>query len=254
MFNEFTSYIDFAQVSLYIFWFFFAGLVFWLRKEDRREGYPLESDNPRRVGATTNFLIPEPKTFVRPDGSVFHAPDFERDERPVAAQRTAQAPGAALEPTGDPLADGVGPAAYAVREHHPELTREGHIAIVPMRNDTDYSINAGPDPRGFSVVGADGKVAGKVTDVWIDRAEMIARYLEVSLGEGEAVRLLPVNSGVIRGERGVVEVTALHADHLFKVPATESPDQITIDEEERIGAFYAGGLLYASPERLGPVV
>lgn len=254
MFNEFTSYIDFAQVSLYVFWIFFFGLVWWLRKEDRREGYPLESDNPRRVGATTNFLIPEPKTFIRPDGTEFKAPDFTRDERPVAAERTAQAPGAALEPTGDPMADGVGPAAFAVREHHPELTREGHIAVVPMRADDAYTINAGPDPRGFSVVGADGKVAGKVADVWIDRAEMLARYLEVSLGEGEAVRLVPINSCVVDGVGESVAVSALHADHLFKVPATEKPDQITVDEEERIGAFYAGGLLYASPERMGPVV
>ncbi len=30
-----TSYIDVAQVVLYAFWIFFAGLIFYLRREDR---------------------------------------------------------------------------------------------------------------------------------------------------------------------------------------------------------------------------
>lgn len=39
-----TDSIDVAQVVLYAFWIFFAGLVIYLRREDKREGYPLESD------------------------------------------------------------------------------------------------------------------------------------------------------------------------------------------------------------------
>ena len=39
-----TGYIDIAQIVLYGFWIFFAGLIIYLRKEDKREGYPLESD------------------------------------------------------------------------------------------------------------------------------------------------------------------------------------------------------------------
>ena len=39
-----TQYIDVAQVTLYAFWIFFALLIFYLRREDKREGYPLESD------------------------------------------------------------------------------------------------------------------------------------------------------------------------------------------------------------------
>lgn len=35
-----TGYVDVAQVVLYAFFLFFAGLVFYLRREDRREGYP----------------------------------------------------------------------------------------------------------------------------------------------------------------------------------------------------------------------
>ena len=39
-----TSYIDVAQIVLYAFFIFFAGLIWYLRREDRREGYPLESE------------------------------------------------------------------------------------------------------------------------------------------------------------------------------------------------------------------
>ena len=36
--------LDVAQIVLYAFWLFFFGLLFYLRREDRREGYPLESE------------------------------------------------------------------------------------------------------------------------------------------------------------------------------------------------------------------
>ncbi len=41
-----TEYFDFAQVAIYGFWLFFAGLVYYLRREDKREGYPLAVDAP----------------------------------------------------------------------------------------------------------------------------------------------------------------------------------------------------------------
>jgi hypothetical protein len=44
-----TSYIDVAQVVLYAFWIFFAGLIYYLHQEDKREGYPLLSDRSDRV-------------------------------------------------------------------------------------------------------------------------------------------------------------------------------------------------------------
>jgi photosynthetic reaction center H subunit len=58
--------IDFAQITLYAFWIFFAGLVVYLRREDKREGYPLESPQ----GPVTGWPVtPGPKVFVsREDG------------------------------------------------------------------------------------------------------------------------------------------------------------------------------------------
>ncbi|MGL6181385.1 MAG: photosynthetic reaction center subunit H, partial [Aestuariivirga sp.] len=39
-----TQYIDVAQIVLYLFWAFLAALIFYVRREDKREGYPLESE------------------------------------------------------------------------------------------------------------------------------------------------------------------------------------------------------------------
>lgn len=44
------QYIDGAQIALYVFWAFFIGLVIYLRTEDKREGYPLDSPQGPRDG------------------------------------------------------------------------------------------------------------------------------------------------------------------------------------------------------------
>ena len=58
----FTEYIDLAQVTLYAFWIFFFALVYYLRKEDKREGYPLIGDRGERVDGFP--ITPGPKHWV----------------------------------------------------------------------------------------------------------------------------------------------------------------------------------------------
>jgi photosynthetic reaction center H subunit len=255
MSSQFTSGLDVAQVVLYVFWAFFFGLVFWLRREDRREGYPLENDNPRRVLAPNSILIPPPKTFRLPHGGTVQVPNFVRDTRQIQAERTAASAGSPLEPIGDPMTAGVGPASYAERADTPELTREGHDLIVPMRLADGFAVLAGPDPRGWDVIATDGKAAGKVKELWVDRADVMVRYLEVELGgDGAGARLLPITMLRINGDRRRVEVASVRSEHFASVPELKSPDRITVLEEERICAFYAGGRRYAEPGRLGPVI
>jgi photosynthetic reaction center H subunit len=55
-----TGRIDFAQLVLYAFWIFFAGLIWYLRREDKREGYPLVSDR-RNVTVQGWPAIPAPR-------------------------------------------------------------------------------------------------------------------------------------------------------------------------------------------------
>lgn len=55
-----ANYIDLPTILIYAFWIGFAGLIIYLRREDKREGYPLESD---REGVTVQGFpaIPAPR-------------------------------------------------------------------------------------------------------------------------------------------------------------------------------------------------
>lgn len=251
--SDFTSYIDLAQVTLYLFWFFFAGLIFWLRREDRREGYPLESDPTGQVKDRGFLLLAQPKTFLLRDGTSYSAPHDKRDIRPVAARRVGAWPGAPLVPTGDPLVDGVGPAAWAERRDVPDTTWDGRDKIVPSRIDPHYGVpSEDPDPRGMTVFAADGVAVGTVTDIWVDRAEHLVRYLEVDIGPGKGPLLVPMPLARIQGSRfkgRSIRVKSITAAQFANVPRTRSADRITFLEEDRICAYFAGGHLYATPKR-----
>ena len=56
-----TGYIDVAQLTLYAFWLFFAGLIYYLHREDKREGYPLLSDRSPYITVQGFPEIPAPK-------------------------------------------------------------------------------------------------------------------------------------------------------------------------------------------------
>ena len=66
--GELTAHMDVAQIVFSAFMLFFVGLVFWLRREDRREGYPLEAEVTGHFKARNVIWIPEPKTFTLADG------------------------------------------------------------------------------------------------------------------------------------------------------------------------------------------
>ena len=252
-----TGYIDVAQVVLYAFWVFFAGLILYLRREDKREGYPLESD--RRGGVIVQGFpaVPGLKTFMLRGGHTAVVPNTRADRRDAPVAPIHAWPGSPMEPTGDPMRDGVGPASYADREDVPELTLEGIPCIVPMRILPATTIEErDPDPRGMAVVGADGAIAGTVTDVWVDRAEALIRYLEVEIpgtGGGRRV-LLPMTMARVDRRSKQVSVKSILAHQFAGVPPLTKPDQVTKREEDRIVGYYAGGTLYATPQRLGPVL
>lgn len=177
-----TQGIDWALVVLYAFWLFFAGLVYYLRREDRREGYPLVDDITGRQERASPIWIPDSKKFIMPTGEVSYAPRKHDPEPELNAVPANPFPGSPLVPVGNKLLSGVGPAAYALREDKPDLNAEGEVKIVPMRLLPVHEIaDDDADPRGMEVVGADGMPAGIVEDLWVDRSEMLVRYIEVRL-------------------------------------------------------------------------
>ncbi len=266
-----TEYIDVGQLTLYAFWAFFAGLIFYLRREDKREGYPLKSEpNETTSGEVRTFqgfpAVPSPKTFKLADGREIQVPRPEKVDYNLNARKVEPWDGAPLEPLGDPMKDGLGPAAYPVREDTPDRDLEGRLKIAPLRDATEMSVDErDPDPRGMPVIGCDGKQGGRVLDVWADRAEKRVMYLEVEIASGQSVSpaggstgetanraLLPINFA--RVEDDAVYVQSIQSGQFGGVPRLRDADQITPLEEDKICAYYGGGVLYATADRAEPAL
>jgi photosynthetic reaction center H subunit len=257
-----TGYIDVAQLVLYGFWVFFAGLIIYLRREDKREGYPLESDRSGAISVVGFPKPPQPKTFLLRDGRSVTVPKVEA-HRQINAEPLGSWLGAPLLPQGDPLLAALGPGAYPEREEVPDLTLEGEAKIVPLRVATGFSIaGQDTDPRGLKVVGADREEAGVVSDIWVDRSDPLLRYFEIELSAADASVnpaaqpdrvLVPYNFAHIDGGRGLLKINAVLGAQIRLAPRLANPDQITLQEEDKVSAFYAGGLLFATPDRSEPL-
>jgi photosynthetic reaction center H subunit len=246
-FGAITGYVDLAQIILYMFWLFFAGLIYYLVRESHREGYPMEIDGPGV--APKGWFVPATKVFKTAHGDVM-VPDRKKGEPKVSAELMLGGWGSPWRPTGDPMLAGVGAGAYALRADVPDMMVHGGPKIVPLRVLNGYGVSKNdPDPRGMTVTAGDGKVAGTVREVWLDQAEMIFRYLEVEtpVPGGNKRVLLPVPFARIK--RDGVKVNSIYAKHFAAVPGLKNPDQITFLEEERICAYYGAGTQYADPKR-----
>ncbi len=250
-----TQYIDLAQIALYVFWGFFAALIYYLHQENKREGYPLESERSGHVDVQGFPPIPRPKTYLLRDGRTVTVPNRLREERDMAAEPNGAYLGAPLEPTGDPMLAGVGPGSWAQRADVPDTTLDGELRIVPLRVTQGYGISRkDPNPIGMPVLGADGEVGGEVIDLWVDRAEALFRYLEVEVPTASGPRhvLLPINFSKI--DRQCVRVRSILGAQFAQVPGLRTQDRITLLEEDKIVAYYGAGTLYATPQRQEPLL
>jgi photosynthetic reaction center H subunit len=252
-FGAITGYVDLAQILLYAFWLFFAGLIYYLIREGHREGYPMETDG--LGNKPWAWPVPSaPKVFKTAHGDVT-VPDMNKGETDYRATPTYASPGSPVAPAGDPMHAGIGAGAYANRANVPDTMVDGHPKIVPLRVAKAYGVSGkDPDPRGLPVIGGDGQAGGTVVDLWIDQAEMMFRYLEVEtpVAGGSKRVLLPIPFAKVR--RTQVEVNSIYGKHFAGVPGLNSPDQITFMEEERIVAYYGAGTLYADPRRGEPLL
>ncbi len=245
-----TGYIDVAQIVLYAFWVFFAGLIYYLHRENKREGYPLESDRSHAITVQGWPSVPDPKTYLLANGDTVQAPSARRDNQPPLHEGVYR--GAPLQPTGDLLLAGVGPGSWSDRADVPDMTYEGLPRIVPLRVAEGFGVaHQDVDPRGLPVLGDDLVEGGRVVDLWVDRSEMLFRYLEVEVQGGARV-LLPMNFARVEQRR--IRVKSILGHHFAKVPKTRSTEQVTLLEEEKIMAYYGAGTLYATPDRQEPLL
>lgn len=254
-----TGDIDVAQLLVTAFVIFFFGLVLYLRREDKREGYPLV-DPAGGSGGEGFPSMPPLKTFLLPQGGAVASPHPDV-QAPLEAVRAFPFPGSPLDPTGDPLADGVGPAAWAMRRPEPLWFAPGVTQLAPLRALDGWALARGDlDLRGLPVIDAWGVTAGMVRDLWIDRGVKIVRYLEVETqgdpGGGRA--LLPIHHTDLRRIQARVALGGgLRAAQVAQAPRPAEPDRISAREEDQLCAFYAGARFFdreagRPPARLAP--
>lgn len=244
---NFFGDFDLASLSIWLFWGFFALLIFYLQTENMREGYPLETDDGKAAPNQGPFPLPKAKTFKLPHGrGEVTVPDRARENRELALGRTAVSEGFPFAPTGDAMADGVGPASWAPRRDEPELDGHGHNKIMPLSRAQGFMVSAGRDPRGLPVQAGDLEVVGTITDMWVDAPEQLVRYLEVELNGG-GKRLLPMTMVRIWADR--VRINAITSDRFAGIPQTKAADEVTKLEEDKITGYVAGGWLYDAGKR-----
>lgn len=246
--------LDIAELTFFAFFLFFLGLVWFLRGEDRREGYPTEDDLTGIDGSNNDPLFFKPaKTFKLPHGMGETSTDGPRDPMPknVLARGWSGEP---LDVVGDRLTSGLGPASICQRADRPDVDMHGDPRIVPLRvmshpvtvHENDV------EPRGLPVFGLDGGKAGTVKELWMDRSESCLRYLEVDLDGGAGTVLMPIMMAEV-SPRGVM-TDAITGAQFATVPRLASADQITLLEEEKITAYFGAGYLWATPERAEPLI
>ncbi|MBC6442229.1 MAG: photosynthetic reaction center subunit H [Rhodobacteraceae bacterium] len=244
---NFFGNFDLASLSIWLFWLFFAWLIYYLQTENMREGYPLEDEDGNLAANQGPFPLPADKTFILPhDRGEVTVPSCARHCRDdLALARTSTTGGYPLMPTGDPMVDGVGPGSWAPRRDIPELDGHGQVKIAPMASVPDFKVSFGRDPRGMPVLSKDDQVVGHVADMWIDKPEAQVRYLEIALEPewGTGSRLVPI--AFSRISRKWVEINALHSSYFDGVPQPGTAGQVTLLDEEKISAWYGGGILYS---------
>lgn len=249
---------DYAELALWAFFLFFIGLVIYLRREDHREGYPMEEDDGR-VGHSSLFRAKDKRFKLAHGLGIVYKPGKREYEVPnPKTRRVSPYGGAPIEPTGNPLVDGVGPAAWCNRLDVPDQMWEGGSPkIVPLELSHGFSVaRQDRSPIGMPVFGCDNRMAGVCSNIWVDQSERMVRYLEVRLmgdagGSGRSVTV-PMAMSQVNQRRGSIKVDAVRADQFADAPALASTTQITRLEEDKVVGYFGGGYLYAKRSRFEP--
>jgi photosynthetic reaction center H subunit len=232
--GAFTEDIDLIQVLLVAFFLFFALLIIYLRREDKREGYPLRSGEGRPYPIVGWPAPPPPKQFLLDIGGSTKAPqDDPEPSLPVSRNSAPLAPDAAPLPASSDA---------EVRNRlntTPMRAMSGELLLAPLRNATEWSVvRQDTDPRGMRVIGSGAAALGTVFDLWVDRAVKILRYLEVTTAQGGHV-LLPIFHADINERRREIRVKGISPQQFARVPRLTDPDILTPRDEDRINSFFA---------------
>ncbi|MDT7953653.1 MAG: photosynthetic reaction center subunit H [Acetobacteraceae bacterium] len=249
-----TGHLDVVQILVALFFLFFAGLIYYLRREDKREGYPLWDISPRHVPIEGFPPVPPTKVYLLLEGGTTTMP--HRFEPSATRAFPAESYfGSPLVPIGDAMLAEVGPGAYPMRKTEP-LMSEGEPQVQPMRTAEGWDVMEGDaDPRGMRVLDRAKQEVGTVVDLWVDRGVKILRYLEVKLDGDLSGRnvMVPLFRTNVREKRRVVIIEAMLAGHVRLAPRLANPDIITAREEDQVNAYFSAAYMYGRGHAGGSV-
>ena len=245
-FGNITEYIDLPQVAFWVFFLGFLVMVWWLRRADKREGYPMKASPFSRRGLLGYPVPPDDQVYILNEGGTTTAPHYYK-QPDLKAKPLYPFDGTPLSPVGNPLLAGIGPGAWVMRRNEPMLTEKGEHVLQPLRLAEEWSLTEGEtDPRGMAVFDWRWHEIGVVRDIWVDTAIRIMRLLEVELRPGLAPGrvLVPIFHTEIKEKAREVRVTALDASQFADIPMPARPDVITAREDDRLNAYFAAGRFY----------
>jgi len=127
--------------------------------------------------------------------------------------------------------------------------------LVPLGRTRDYAVREGmPDVRGWDVVGGDGAVLGRVSELMVDRDAGRVRYLEIETGDAERRRVhVPIGLARLDAERDAVLVPTVTTATMLAL-TTVRPDAqgatLTREYEVHVRRSLAGEIpADVAPER-----
>ena len=239
MFRNLTQHIDLPQILFWAFALAFVYLCYELRKNDKREGYPMKASPFSKRHLEGFPLRDEPQTYLLNEGGETQAP-HNYPQAQTSSRPLYPFDGTPLVPVGNPLLAGIGPGAWVMRNAAPMRVENGDLLLQPMRLLPEWTIGkADADPRGMRVFDWRWNEVGVVRDMWIDQGIKIIRFLEVEVAAG--IRLVPIYHTAINEKAREVRVTALSAFQFDEIPRQANPDVLDAREDERLNAYFAAG-------------
>ena len=98
MSGTFFGNFDLASLAIWMFWAFFAVLVYYLQRENMREGYPLQNDDGSDSPTKDHFRFLNPNLYPSSWSRKVSVPDGKPEARDLALRRTSDANGYPMEP------------------------------------------------------------------------------------------------------------------------------------------------------------
>lgn len=117
--------------------------------------------------------------------------------------------------------------------------------LVPLGETRDYAVREGmPDVRGWTVVGGDGAVLGRVSELLVDREMGRVRYLELETGDADRRRVhVPIGLARLDAERDAVlvpTITSVTMRAMTTAQATPTGQTLTREYEVHVRRTLAG--------------